>query len=337
MGGEEYHKKLRIHRIADPLGSFWAAVFRPTAVLSLHREYMYFRFMTTIDKLRKILGPAPSKAPLNAATTVTSQLSGFREHRVEYDVESGERIGAFLLVPDGVDGPTPAVFCHHQHASNFELGKSEVVGHAGDANQAIGPELARLGYVVIAPDAIAFEERNWSLPTGQAEYLELAFRLVQGKTLLAKAVHDVSVGIDYLGSLDFVAPERIGFIGHSYGGRMAIWAAALDNRIKVSVSNCGCVNYKDSLDRDVGIQAEFCVPNILSFGDVEDVVRLVAPRALYISATNKDKYSRGAQAMCDYASDAFPERQLQCKVWEGSHVFTPEMRNAAYQFLAEKL
>lgn len=293
--------------------------------------------MATLDKLKRILGPAPFKTPLNAVTTDITQHDGFQEHRVEYDVEGDERICAFLLVPDGANQQTPALFCHHQHASNFEIGKSEVVGHMGDPDQAIGPELARLGYVVLAPDAIAFEERNWSLPTGQAEYLEMAFRVVQGKTLLAKAIHDVSVGIDYLASLDFVDPERIGFIGHSYGGRMAIWAPALDTRIKASVSNCGCVNYKDSLDREVGIQAEFCVPNILSFGDIEDVVRLVAPRALYISATNKDKYSRGAQAIYDYAMDAFPAVHLQCKVWEGAHVFTLEMRKSAYQFLAEQL
>lgn len=293
--------------------------------------------MTSIDELRRILGPAPSKVPLNSATVESRKKDGYQEHRVEYDVENGERISTFLLIPDGVGRQTPALFCHHQHAGNFEIGKSEVVGHAGDPEQAIGRELARLGYVVLAPDAIAFEERNWSLPTGRAQYLEMAHRVVQGETLLAKAIHDVSVGIDYLTSLDFVDPERIGFIGHSYGGRMAIWAPAIETRIKASVSNCGCVNYKDSLDREIGIQAEFCVPNILSFGDVEDVVRLVAPRALYISATNKDKYSRGAQVIHDYALEYFPHDRLQCKVWEGGHVFTVQMREAAYRFLSEQL
>ena len=39
---------------------------------------------------------------------------------------------------------------------------SEVVGLKGDADQAYASELAERGYVVIAPDALAFEERNWS-------------------------------------------------------------------------------------------------------------------------------------------------------------------------------
>jgi hypothetical protein len=56
-----------------------------------------------------------------------------------------------------------------------------------------GAELAERGYVVIVPDAIAFEERNWSEIPGQAEYYELASRLVRGQTLLGKVLHGVLV------------------------------------------------------------------------------------------------------------------------------------------------
>jgi hypothetical protein len=111
-------------------------------------------------------------------------------------------------------------------------------------------ELVARGYVVIAPDALAFEDRNWSNPSGEAESFELATRLIQGKTLLAKCLHDVGVALDYLMTRQEVDPLRIGFIGHSYGGKMAIWAAALDERIGASVSNCGCVSFKQSLLRD---------------------------------------------------------------------------------------
>jgi len=291
----------------------------------------------TKEDLVRVLGPAPNKVPLNSKVIERSDKGDFEQILVEYDVELDERISAYVLIPTNATSNTPAVFCHHQHASNFELGKSEIIGNSGDPSQAIGPELASRGYVVIAPDAIAFEERNWSFPSGRAEYLEMAFRMIKGQTLLAKALHDVSVGINYLCSLDTVDPKRIGFIGHSYGGRMALWAPAYDSRIKASASNCGCVNYRDSLDREIGIQVEFCIPDILSTGDVEDVVRLVAPRALYISATTGDKYSKGAQAMYDYAKDAFPHGQLECKVWNGGHVFTKDMREAAYAFLDNKL
>ena len=117
---------------------------------------------------------------------------------VEYAVEEAERIKSLLLLPKSTSGTAPAVIAHHQHAGQFDLGKSEVVGLAGDADQAYGVELAERGYVVIAPDALAFEERNWSAIAGQAEYYELASRLVRGQTLLGKVLHDVRVALDYL-------------------------------------------------------------------------------------------------------------------------------------------
>ena len=284
-----------------------------------------------------LIGPTPVRGPTNQRILSKQSFDGYELYEIEFDVEPSETIRAYLLTPTDTAHKLPAVFCHHQHAGNFALGKSEPVGINGDPDQAIAPELARRGYVVLVPDAIAFEDRNWSYPTGDAEYHELVSRLVQGKTLVAKILSDVSAGIDLLSALDSVDENRIGFIGHSYGGRMAIWAPAFDSRIKVSVSNCGCVNYKDSLPPEVSIQAEFCIPGILEKGDIEDIVKLVAPRALYISATDNDKYSRGAQAIYDYAVPAFPDNYLKLKIWQGGHIFTTEMRQAAYNFLDQHI
>jgi dienelactone hydrolase len=292
---------------------------------------------SSLSQLSNLIGPFPDRVPLDFKVLEKTSRDGYEEWIVQYNLELRESARAFLLVPDNVNHQAPAVFAHHQHASNFELGKSEVVGHEGDPDQALGPELARLGFVVLAPDAIGFEERNWSFPSGRAEHLEMTFRLVRGQTLLAKVLHDVAIGIDLLCALEFVDADRVGFIGHSYGGRMAIWAPAFDDRIKASVSNCGCVSFEHSLARDVGVQAEFVVPNILSFGDIGDVARLVSPRALYISATTDDKYSKGANELFDYCAPSFPETQLKLKVWSGGHVFTKEMREEAYSFLRSKL
>ena len=284
-----------------------------------------------------IIGRDQKRGALNFAVLSQLHCDGYDMLTVEYDAEPEERIKAYLFIPTTIARKVASIFCHHQHASNFAIGKSEPAGLDGDEDQAIAPELTRRGYVVLVPDAIAFEERNWSFPTGNAEYHELATRLVQGRSLIAKVLGDVSAGIDLLAELPQTDPERIGFIGHSYGSRMAIWAPAFDQRIKVSVSNCGCVNYKDSLSRAVGIQPEFCVPGIMQKGDIEDIVRLIAPRALLISATDDDKYSQGARRIYDYATDAFPDGQIECRVWPGKHSFTENMREVAYRFLDEHL
>jgi dienelactone hydrolase len=289
------------------------------------------------EVLKQLLGPFPARCPLDAVLLETADCGLYVRETIEYAVEADERVKSFLLVPKHINRTVPAIFAHHQHASQFHLGKSEVVGLKGDADQAYASELAERGYVVVAPDALAFEERNWSNASGYAEYFELATRLVQGRTLLAKCLHDVSVALDYLVARPEVDRLRIGFIGHSYGGKMAIWAPAFDNRIRASVSNCGCVNYKQSLIRDTGVQMEFCLPGVLQFGDVEDIVRLVAPRALLLQATSDDRWSRGANAIFEHAESSFPKGKLKLGCWPGGHVFTQEMRQAAYLFLDEHL
>ena len=77
----------------------------------------------------------------------------------------------------------------------------------------------------------------------------------------------------------------------------------------------------------------FCVPGILTLGDLVDVLRMSAPRALLIQAADDDKWSRGAQAMFDHARSAFPEGQLEIRTWPGVHRFSQSMREAAYAFL----
>lgn len=290
------------------------------------------------ENLLDLLGPLPAKCALNAIILESIDCVSYIREKVEYSVEKDDRVRAYILIPKNRRGKTPAIFCHHQHSGNFAIGKSEVVGLAGDTDLAYAKELAELGYITFAPDAIAFEERNCAEDkSGRVEYFELATRLIKGQTLLAKALYDMSVGINYLQNRDEVNGEKIGFIGHSYGGRMAIWGPAFDKRIKVSVSNCGCINYKNSLERGVGIQMEFCVPGIMHFADVEDIIRMVEPANLLISATEEDKWSHGAETMFNYAGSAFKEGELCLKVWPGKHIFTKEMRNYAYSFLDKHL
>ena len=289
------------------------------------------------NAVMRTLGPFPDRVPLRSRTLESTDCGRYVREKVEFFTESEEVIPAYICLPKNRKSKTPAIFCHHQHDQNFTLGKSEVVGLAGDPHQAYAAELADRGYITFAPDAIGFEERNWSGGTFETSYYELASRLVTGHTLLAKVLHDASVGIDYLETREEVDSSRIGFVGHSYGGRMALWVPAFDRRIKASVSNCGCVNYKDSLHRDAGVQMEFCIPGILQIGDIEDIVGLIAPTPLYISAAEQDKWSRGAQQIYDSVAAAFPQENLKLKIWPGGHVFTPAMREEAYQFLDRHL
>ena len=230
----------------------------------------------------------------------------------------------------------PVVICHHQHASRYTVAKSEVAGIKGNSNLSFARELAEKGFATLAIDAIGFEERNklkknwWGV-----EYFELASRLIQGKTLLEKTLSDLSAAIDYVVYRKEINKSKIGFIGHSYGGRMAVILPAYDNRIKVSVSNCYARQLKNSLNikSKTRIPMELVVPNILKYGDFDSFVKLSNNCNILLSVAKNDKWSQDAKKIYLSNKKHFRKKNLSLKIWSGKHAFTKRMRFYCYNYI----
>jgi dienelactone hydrolase len=288
----------------------------------------------TPESLRDVLGPTHPAALGHVDVLAEAQCDGYLRRTVAYDVPSG-RASAFVCVPGRATQRVPVVFCHHQHNGQFDLGKSEVVGLRGDPDQGYAAELAKRGYLTIAPDAIGFEDRNWANGS-DIGWFELSSRLVTGRTLLADLLQEVSLALDYAVSLPEADPSRVGFIGHSYGGRMAMWAPAWDQRIRASVSNCGCIPYRDSFARDAGFQADFVVPGFASAYDAEDVLAAAGACRYLLIAGADDVWSRGAAGIADeLATRGFSHVTVHIR--PGGHEFPATDRELAYEFLASVL
>jgi hypothetical protein len=103
------------------------------------------------------------------------------------------------------------------------------------------------------------------------------------------------------------------FIGHSYGGRMAMWAPAWDQRIRASVSNCGCIPYRNAFARDAGFQADFVVPGFAAEHDVEDVLAAAGQCRYLLLAGADDVWSRGASEIAEELT-----RRAQGTSWSAS-------------------
>ena len=290
----------------------------------------------TREAIAGLLGPRPDRAPMCGSVMEVADCGTYARERVTYPTSTGP-VTAYVCIPHERPRPMPAVFCHHQHASRFALGKSEVVGLDGDPDQAYAHELAERGYITFAPDALGFEARvPVDDPSANVTWFELARRLVAGRTLLATCLDDVSAGIDYLISREEVADDRIGFLGHSYGGRMALWAPAFEPRIAASVSHAGCVSYRESDSYEVGFQAEFVVPGFADRFDVENLLDLYGNTALLISGGTRDPYSRGIARLIEEASTRLGTR-AESAVYDAGHEFARHMRARAYDFLDHHL
>ena len=80
---------------------------------------------------------------------------------------------------------------------------------------------------------------------------------------------------------------------------MALRAPAFDERVRASVSNCCCIDYKHSLAQDTGIQMEFCIPGIMQSHDIDDVIAAIKNCPLLIHAGEDDEWSRGYDTLID--------------------------------------
>lgn len=260
----------------------------------------------------------------------SAEEDGYTRQLIEYD-SHGDRVIAFLLLPEKLDN-NPAILINHQHNREHHLGKSEVCGLAGNPLQAFGPELAKRGFVVLAPDSICFEERRKDPQVEGFDFWqhfnEMCYRIIRSEYLMKKVLEDAVNGITLLSNLAYVDNKRIGTLGHSYGGNTVLFLSALDERIAFSCASGSACTYENRMKNDVGIEMASVIPNFHGKYDIYDLVSCIAPRRLLIVSAEDDKYSRDASYIVEKASPAYREQDalqnLHHKRYPGGHALTRE-------------
>ena len=171
-------------------------------------------------------GPFPAPCPLAAEVTNIDHPAGepFTRERLSYETEPGERVPAFLLVPLSATPahPAPAITLCHQHAGQYDIGKSEPAGLSGDPMHHTGVALARHGFVVLCPDSLCFEERQYP-------------RKVEDHYAATAIAHALPAGTDLkdegglkAGGLKGGNLERFEFLRYVVDGKSLAWKSVLD-------------------------------------------------------------------------------------------------------------
>ena len=94
--------------------------------------------------------PGPERSvPLDLQVIEETTGEGFTLRKISFAAEPGDRVPAWLMIPDDLQGPVPAMLCLHQTTA---IGKDEPAGRGGLDNLHYASELARRGYVTLAPD-----------------------------------------------------------------------------------------------------------------------------------------------------------------------------------------
>jgi len=290
--------------------------------------------------MERAMGPFPQgvRPPLHIRVLGETRHKGYVQRSILYDAKAGDAIPAYLLIPDG-QGKRSAVLALHPTGV---LGKGIAVGGGPRPNRDYGRELARRGYVVLAPDYPTMGDP-------QRDAYELGY-----VSATMKAIYNHSRGVDLLQSLEQVAEDRIAAIGHSLGGHNSLYAAAFDERIRAVVTSCGFNAFAKYYGGDLtGWSSRKYMPRIAAiYGksparmpfDFTEVLGAMAPRPVFINAPLHDANFevsgvrdclRAARPVYEQVFDA--GENLVAEHPDCAHDFPPDVRNRAYQFLDRAL
>ena len=267
----------------------------------------------TKGRLLQCLGGAwPRGGPLEPVLEGSEQKDGYRLERITYLAEPGERVAAYLLLPDDASQkrPAPGVCVWHQHNGAYEVGKDEPAGLKLGPMHHTGVALAREGYAVLCPDAAGFGERNGRgrLHGRDLEHYLFGMYVAEGKCLAWKNILDMRRAVD----LDRESPRSgrppagllrplHGFHTHLAG--RTVGAAAEGARRQLLHAD---------LRRHGAYRPDPLLPQLIPgwrrYGDIPDIVGMIAPRALHLNFGETDSGSPIEEVKAGVETSAGPSR-----------------------------
>jgi dienelactone hydrolase len=226
----------------------------------------------------EILGRFPPRVARKTETLSTEVLPDHTRLRLRYRSEAGAARGeyvtneAYLLLPrDGREKHPGMVVLHQTTDRTID----EPVGIAGREPMHVALHLVRRGYVCIVPRCFL-----WGY-AGTADIRAATRRLLATpgcfSTGMAKMVWDGIRAVDELVTRPEVDRSRIGCIGHSLGGKTALYLGAFDPRVRATVSCEGGVGLSFSNWHDPWyLGAKIQAPSFTR--DHHEIIARIAPR-----------------------------------------------------------
>ncbi len=277
------------------------------------------------------LGRPPVKPDsLDVQIEQAEKLDGYTRQLLSFHSEGGDRVRAYLLVPDGLkEGERrPAVVVFHPTTKDTLRAPA---GLGQKPEQALAVHLARRGYVALSPECYILKDpAGWA--KGQAAALE---QRRPGWTGLGKMTFDAARCVDFLETLPQVDKGRVGCIGHSLGAKEVLYAMAFEPRYQAGVFSEGGIGLRMSNWTDAWYLTEKMKPHIPELEN-HQVLALVAPRPFLIFGGD----SADGDASWAFVKAVLPIYELFSAGdrvglvnHRQKHTFPPEARRTAYRWL----
>jgi len=227
-----------------------------------------------------------------------------------------EHLSATVLVnrppSASAEDPAPAILCWHGHGP---FGKEPVMGNDSSSdlraniaqhNYDYGRQMAELGYVTYAIDWMGKGDRNDDSKPNSHNHTPLRrdwcdvyylHATMLGTTPLAMNLAQARVATDFVRGLDAVDGDRLGVMGLSGGGTMALWTALADDRFAATEIICYSDLWAAFGIRDLNYCGSQVAPGLYALVDLPDLQGLLAPRPLLIDIGAYDTCFRSETAL----------------------------------------
>jgi dienelactone hydrolase len=290
--------------------------------------------------LLSLLGDLPPMFTPQLKITATEKRDSYTLQTFSFDNGADANVPGWLMIPDGLTAPAPAVLYLHAHGGKYARGKNELFDDPLMGFSPV-PALMAAGYIVMAIDCYMFGERSTVVPSGTMEpsrEVELTWFkkfLWEGRTLWGMIVRDDTLALNALLAHPQVDPARVALTGMSLGGSRTTWLAALDERPAAVIPVAQMTRYADFAARGEyhhhGVY--YYVPGALKSGlDMEILAALAAPRLQTILIGDSDPLSpiegvRKIDAFTRHIYDLYGANERYQTIYhEGiAHAYTPQM------------
>lgn len=330
---------------------------------SKQKNFNKWRKQTRDLYLNTLLTPPP-KVPFEMEILETERRDGYEARKICFNISEYARVIAYLLVPEG-DAPFPAILMLHDHGAKFSIGKekmvrpfgvsAEIVADADDwvnrcyDDEYVGDRFAKAGYVVLATDALFWNDRGRKEGILFDKQEALASNLLQlGMCWSGVIAYDDMQCVEFLSSLSEVDNEKIGALGFSLGAHRAFMLSAATDRVKAAAAICWMITTEAQMEfrrNQTRGQSAFSmlVPNLRNYLDFPHVASIACPKPMLFFAGDKDKLfpvegvASAFSIMREVWSSQNASEKLITKIWDGTHFFSRPMQDETIDFFDQWL
>lgn len=280
---------------ADDLGSYRSPLIFPDGTKVLSKQQWQVRRREILSDWQKLLGKWPPLLTTQKLTIHQSKVrESFRQSKVSFRWTPHEITHGYLTVPRG-KGPFPAVITVFY--------EPETAMGAGKANRDFAYQLAKRGFITLSLGTTAATQSK----TYAIYYPSIQDAKVQPLSMLGCAAANAW---HVLANHPQVDSKRIGIVGHSFGGKWAMFASCLfdkfacavwsdpgivfDSRPSVNYWEPWYLGYHPPPWRPRGVitqqnPARGLYPELLKAGrDLHELHALMAPRPFLVSGGSED-------------------------------------------------